>query len=180
MMGMPPNEALHLQAELASLLADRDALDAKREALNAEIAAVRESLRIDRLGQQQSEAPAPSLIERSHARLAQVRQWMDAGESAKDIAQRLAVGVERARVLMRHAKALAVQPAAPPAPPRYKREQWIESFEEQLAILRPHLTGRILETIAISAWNTRGLKDEDPIKAAKAVASAMDARKPAG
>jgi hypothetical protein len=34
------------EAQLASLVADRDALDARREALNAEIAAAREALRI--------------------------------------------------------------------------------------------------------------------------------------
>jgi hypothetical protein len=111
MMGMPPNEASHLEAELASLLADRDALDAKREALNADIAAAREALRIERLKENQPEL-APSAVERSHERLVQVREWVGAGEPANKIAQRLSVGVERARVLMRQAKALAVQPSA--------------------------------------------------------------------
>jgi hypothetical protein len=111
MMGMPPNEASHLEAELASLLADRDALDAKREALNADIAAAREALRIERLKENQPEL-APSAVERRHERLVQVREWVGAGEPANKIAQRLSVGVERARVLMRQAKALAVQPSA--------------------------------------------------------------------
>jgi hypothetical protein len=173
MMGMPPNDDSRLEAHLASLLVDRDALDAKREALNAEIAGAREALRIDRLKQQQSQAPAPSAIERSHERLAQVRQWVEAGESANDIAQRLTVGVERARVLMRQAKALPVQPPAIPAAPQYKREQWIESFEGQLAILRPHLTHRLLDSISLQAWHQHGTKGEEPIKAAKDWAAAM-------
>jgi hypothetical protein len=170
--GYPPNEALHFEAELASLLADRDALDAKREALNAEIAAVREALRIDRLKQKQP-APAPSAIQRSHQRLVQVREWVEAGESANTIAQRLTVGVERARVLMRQAKALAVQPSAPTAPPRCNRDQWVESFEGQLAILRPHLTPRILGTISLRVWHQHGTKGEDPIKTAKDWAASL-------
>jgi hypothetical protein len=157
---------------LAVLLAKRTALDAKRETLNAEIAAAREALRIERLKQQQGE-PAPSSVERSHQRLAQVRQWIEAGESAEKIARRLTVGIERARVVMRQAKALAVQPSAPPAPPRYKREQWIESFEGQLAILRPHLTHRLLDSISLQAWHQHGTKGEEPIKAAKDWAAAM-------
>jgi chromosome segregation ATPase len=100
-------EVERLEAALATLLAERTALDAKRETLNAEIAAAREALRIERLKRQQAE-PAPSSVERSHQRLAQVRQWIEAGESADKIAQRLTVGVERARVVMRQARALAV------------------------------------------------------------------------
>jgi predicted RNA binding protein with dsRBD fold (UPF0201 family) len=166
MMGMSPNEALRLEAKLASLLADRDALDAKRETLNAEIAAAREALRIGRLKQQQAQQ-APSAIERSHERLAQIRQWVEAGESANEVAQRLTVGVERARVLMRQAKALAMQSPAPPAPPRYKREQWIESFEGQLAILRPHLTHRLLDSISLQAWHQHGRSNAEPVQCAK-------------
>jgi hypothetical protein len=49
----------------------------------------------------------------------------------------------------------------------YNRDQWIESFEGQLSILRPHLTGRILATMSLAAWHKHGRKDEDPIKAAK-------------
>jgi hypothetical protein len=176
-MALPTRQS-PLEAHLASLLAERSALDAKRAALNAEIAAAREAVRIDRLKQQQAEV-TPSSIERSHQRLAQVRQWIEAGESAERIAQRLTLGVERARVVMRQAKALAVQPSAPPAPPQYKREQWIESFEGQLAILRPHLTLRLLGLISLQAWHQHGTKGEDPIRAAKAVSAAMDKPKPA-
>jgi hypothetical protein len=50
----------------------------------------------------------------------------------------------------------------------YNREQWIESFEGQLLILRPHLRERVLGIMSNAAWHKHGTKDEDPIKAAKA------------
>jgi hypothetical protein len=56
----------------------------------------------------------------------------------------------------------------------YNREQWIESFEGQLSILRPHLTLRLLNAMSLSAWHKHGKKDEDPIKAAKAWSAALD------
>jgi hypothetical protein len=37
----------------------------------------------------------------------------------------------------------------------YKRQQWIESFEGQLSILRPHLGQRVLSTMNNQAWHTR-------------------------
>jgi hypothetical protein len=163
-----------LDKALAALLAKRTALDATRETLNAEIAAARESLRLARLKQKQPE-PAPSAVERSHERLAQIRQWVEAGESAEKIAKRLIVGVERARVLMRQAQALASAPApaAVSNQPRYNRDQWVESFEGQLAILRPHLTPRILGTISLRVWHQHGTKGEDPIKTAKDWAASL-------
>jgi hypothetical protein len=39
----------------------------------------------------------------------------------------------------------------------YNRDQWIESFEGQLALLRPHLTQRVLATMSLSAWHEFGL-----------------------
>lgn len=62
----------------------------------------------------------------------------------------------------------------------YNKDQWISSFEDQLAILRPHLTLRVLNTMSLSAWHSRGRKNEDPIDAAKAESTALDAheRKP--
>jgi hypothetical protein len=74
---------------------------------------------------------------------------------------------------MRQAKALAVQPSAPPEPTRYKRDQWIESFEGQLAILRPHLTHRLLDSISLQAWHQHGTRGEEPIKAAKDWAASL-------
>jgi hypothetical protein len=173
-MNPKPDDIAGLEVELASLVADRDALDARREALNAEIAAAREALRIARLKQKQPE-PALSAVERSHERLLQIRECVEAGESAHKIAQRLSVGVERARVLMRQAKALAAQPPALPAvPQRYNRDQWVESFEGQLAILRPHAPLRLMGAMSTQAWHKHGTKGEDPIKAAKALSEALD------
>jgi hypothetical protein len=56
----------------------------------------------------------------------------------------------------------------------YNRNQWIESFEGQLSILRPHLTGRVLASMSLAAWHKQGLKDEDPIKAAKELSKSLD------
>lgn len=50
----------------------------------------------------------------------------------------------------------------------YNQQQWTESFQGQLSILRPHLVGRILDTMSLSAWHQYGTKGEDPIKVAKA------------
>lgn len=49
----------------------------------------------------------------------------------------------------------------------YNQRQWIESFEGQLSILRPHLSARLLDTMSLSAWHQYGAKGEDPIKAAQ-------------
>jgi hypothetical protein len=56
----------------------------------------------------------------------------------------------------------------------YNRDQWIESFEGQLSILRPHLTPRVLATMSLAAWAKHGRRDEDPIAAAKAWSEAMN------
>jgi hypothetical protein len=61
--------------------------------------------------------------------------------------------------------------------PTYNREQWIESFDGQLLILRPHLGERVLATMSNAAWHKHGTKDEDPIKAAKAWSAALDQTK---
>ena len=58
----------------------------------------------------------------------------------------------------------------------FNKAQWIESFEGQLAILRPHLTLRVLAAMSLSAWHGRGAKDEDPIKAATEESKALDAQ----
>jgi hypothetical protein len=57
----------------------------------------------------------------------------------------------------------------------YNRQQWVDSFEGQLSILRPHLSQRLLSTMSLSAWHSRGTKGDDPIKAAKASSKALDA-----
>jgi hypothetical protein len=56
----------------------------------------------------------------------------------------------------------------------YNREQWIESFEGQLLILRPHLRERVLGAMSNSAWQQHGTEDEGPIEAAKAWSASLD------
>jgi hypothetical protein len=56
----------------------------------------------------------------------------------------------------------------------YNKSQWMESFEGQLAILRPHLTARVLTTISLAAWGQFGVSGEDPIKVAREWSKAMD------
>lgn len=56
----------------------------------------------------------------------------------------------------------------------YNKEQWRGSFEGQLALLRPHLSERLLASFSLSAWHRRGRKDEDPVLAAKAVSKELD------
>lgn len=60
----------------------------------------------------------------------------------------------------------------------YNKDQWISSFEDQLAILRPHLTQRLLGTIGLMAWNQHGRNDEDPIEVARAAAKELDKQAP--
>lgn len=58
--------------------------------------------------------------------------------------------------------------------PRYNRQQWMDSFEGQLSLLRPHLSTRVLGSMSLSAWHQHGVKGEDPIKAAKAWSASLD------
>lgn len=58
----------------------------------------------------------------------------------------------------------------------YNKTQWRSSFEDQLSILRPHLPLRVLDTMGLAAWNAHGLKDEDPIKAARQWSASMDTK----
>lgn len=55
----------------------------------------------------------------------------------------------------------------------YNKDQWISSFEDQLLILRPHLTPRLLGSMSLMAWNWHGRNDEDPIEAARAADKAL-------
>jgi hypothetical protein len=59
----------------------------------------------------------------------------------------------------------------------YNRQQWIDSFEGQLSILRPHLTGRVLTSMRLAAWHKHGTRGDDPIKAAKAWSGDLDTPK---
>ena len=49
------------------------------------------------------------------------------------------------------------------------RQQWIESFEGQLSILRSHLGARVLATMSNQAWHKHGRSGDDPIKEAEGV-----------
>ena len=60
----------------------------------------------------------------------------------------------------------------------YRKDQWTASFEDQLSILRPHLTQRVLGTMGLAAWNAYGLRGVDPIETARAVSG--DAQKNTG
>jgi hypothetical protein len=61
----------------------------------------------------------------------------------------------------------------------YNKDQWVSSFEDQLTILRPHLTTRLLQSISLSAWHSRGRKEQDPIEAAREESRALDRAQPA-
>jgi hypothetical protein len=56
----------------------------------------------------------------------------------------------------------------------FNRQQWIDTFQGQLAILRRHLTPRLLDIMSLSAWYRYGLNGEDPIQAAKAWSANLD------
>ena len=56
----------------------------------------------------------------------------------------------------------------------YNKDQWMSSFEDQLTILRPHLTQRILTTMSLAAWHGHGRKEEDPIDAARKASKSLD------
>jgi hypothetical protein len=56
----------------------------------------------------------------------------------------------------------------------YNKQQWIESFEGQLAILRPHLTTRVLATMSLQAWHQFGVDSEDPINVARELSKLLD------
>jgi hypothetical protein len=58
----------------------------------------------------------------------------------------------------------------------YQKDQWMTSFEGQLAILRPHLTQRVLTTMALQAWHRHGTTD--PIQAARHVVSELTSAAP--
>jgi hypothetical protein len=49
---------------------------------------------------------------------------------------------------------------------KYNKDQWISSFEDAILKLRPHMSARVLATVALMAWNAHGMKDVDPAKAA--------------
>jgi hypothetical protein len=56
----------------------------------------------------------------------------------------------------------------------FNREQWVESFEGRLLILRPHLGERVLATMSNAAWHQHGTAGVDPVKAANALSVLLD------
>jgi hypothetical protein len=62
----------------------------------------------------------------------------------------------------------------------YNKDQWISSFEDQLSILRPHLTPRVLGTMSLAAWNAHGRQEEEPIETARKVSRSLDQQRMAG
>lgn len=56
----------------------------------------------------------------------------------------------------------------------YDKQQWIESFEGQLSILRPHLTERVLASYSVTAWHQFGTEGEDPIQVARELSRLLD------
>lgn len=61
----------------------------------------------------------------------------------------------------------------------YNKDQWISSFEDQLSILRPHLTQRVLGTLSLAAWSAHRRKDEEPIETARRLSKSLDQQGPA-
>jgi hypothetical protein len=56
----------------------------------------------------------------------------------------------------------------------YNKDQWISSFEDAMVKLRPHITMRILTTIGLMAWNSKGTKGVDPALAALEWSKSVD------
>ena len=44
----------------------------------------------------------------------------------------------------------------------YNKDQWISSFEDAVVKLRPHVSMRVLTTVGLMAWNSKGTKGVDP------------------
>lgn len=55
----------------------------------------------------------------------------------------------------------------------YAKDQWIASFEGQLALRRPHLTEKVLASMSLQAWHEFGTEGEDPIKVARHLADLL-------
>jgi len=53
----------------------------------------------------------------------------------------------------------------------YRKDQWVTSFEGQLAILRLYLTQRVLTTMALQVWHRHATTD--PIQAARHVVTEL-------
>ena len=56
----------------------------------------------------------------------------------------------------------------------YRKSQWIESFEGRLALLRPHLSARVLAAMSHQAWHWFGTQDHDPVTVARELSKLLD------
>lgn len=61
----------------------------------------------------------------------------------------------------------------------YNKDQWIASFEGQLSIMRPHLSGRVLASMSLQAWHRFGRSDEEPVRVARELSKLLDSQAPA-
>lgn len=58
---------------------------------------------------------------------------------------------------------------------KYRRDQWVDSFEGQMSILRGHPRGlALVEMMSASAWKEAGRKGVDPIQAANDWSATLD------
>jgi hypothetical protein len=55
----------------------------------------------------------------------------------------------------------------------YNKDQWIASFEDAMVKLRPHMSARVLDTLALTMWHKHGRAGDDPHKAAREWHAAM-------
>ena len=60
------------------------------------------------------------------------------------------------------------------APAKYNKNQWISSFEDEMLRLRPHMSARVLSSIATMAWNQHSAKGTAPYDAAREWSKSMD------
>ena len=56
----------------------------------------------------------------------------------------------------------------------FNKDQWISSFEDAVIKLRPHVSMRVLTTVGLMAWNSKGTKGVDPALAALEWSKSVD------
>ena len=59
----------------------------------------------------------------------------------------------------------------------YNKDQWISSFEDAVIKLRPHVSMRVLTTVGLMAWSSKGTKGVDPPLAALEWSQSVDKAK---
>ena len=56
----------------------------------------------------------------------------------------------------------------------YNKDQWISSFEDAVIKLRPHVSMRVLTTVGLMGWTSKGTKGVDPALAALEWSQSVD------